>query len=68
MNQPELVRMANQIAEFFQPYSEAEAVDGVEAHLRNFWDPRMRAGLIEIFTTQPDQLKPAVQAAIQRLR
>ncbi len=68
MSETELIRMANQIADFFQPYSEEEAIDGVEAHLRNFWDPRMRSSLIEILSKQPDHLKPAVQAAVARLR
>ncbi|MDF2233671.1 formate dehydrogenase subunit delta [Albimonas sp. CAU 1670] len=45
MKTDELVRMANQIAAFFQAYPEEEAVDGVAEHIRQFWDPRMRAGL-----------------------
>ena len=68
MSETELIRMANQIADLFQPYSEEEAITGVETHLRNFWEPRMRDGLIAIFTKQPEQLKPAVQAAVARLR
>ncbi|HMT13424.1 MAG TPA: formate dehydrogenase subunit delta, partial [Aestuariivirga sp.] len=34
--------MANQIAGFFAPYGEAEAVKEVAAHINAFWEPRMR--------------------------
>lgn len=43
MTMSELVRMANQIAEFNAAYPRAEALEGVETHIRQFWDPRMRA-------------------------
>lgn len=45
MDAGRLVYMANQIATYFQAYPEAEAVDATENHLRQFWDPRMRAQL-----------------------
>lgn len=37
-----LIRMANQIAQFFEPYPHDEAVKGVATHIKSFWDPRMR--------------------------
>ena len=43
-----LVRMANQIALFFAPYPEADAIDGVRDHLMKFWDPAMRKELVAI--------------------
>ncbi|MPZ10567.1 MAG: formate dehydrogenase subunit delta [Kiloniellaceae bacterium] len=45
MNTQDLVRMANQIADYYKAYPEDEAVSGVAAHIRSFWDPRMRANL-----------------------
>ena len=42
MQATDLVRMANQIADFFRPYSKAEAIDGIGKHIHLFWDPRMR--------------------------
>ena len=45
MTRDDVVRKANQIADFFRPYPESEAVDGVAGHIRQFWDPRMRAHL-----------------------
>ena len=38
-----LVRMANQIADFFRIQPENDAVEGTADHIRKFWDPRMRA-------------------------
>ena len=38
-----LVRMANQIADFFKIQSADLAVAGTADHIRKFWDPRMRA-------------------------
>lgn len=42
MESADLVRMANQIAAYFEPYPRAEAVDAIGKHLHLFWDPRMR--------------------------
>lgn len=50
MDTAELVRMANQIADFYKPYPRDEAVAGVAEHIRSFWEPRMRKGLSEIVT------------------
>ena len=38
----ELVRMTNQIADFFRAYPEEEAEHGIELHIRDFWEPLMR--------------------------
>lgn len=45
MQVSDLVRMANQIAAYFNPYPRAEAVDGILKHIHLFWDPRMRNAL-----------------------
>ena len=42
MQQHDIVRMLNQIAEFFQSYTEKEAIDGIADHINKFWEPRMR--------------------------
>jgi formate dehydrogenase subunit delta len=42
MEQRDMIRMANQISEFFQSYSEQEAMDGIADHISKFWEPRMR--------------------------
>ena len=48
MQADNLVRMANQIALFFAPYPETDAIEGVRSHLVNFWDPAMRKELLSI--------------------
>lgn len=42
-----LVRMANQIGQFFEAMPDrAEALEGVAQHLKKFWEPRMRRALL----------------------
>jgi formate dehydrogenase subunit delta len=48
MQSEDLVRMANQIAQFFAVYPEEDAVDGVREHLEKFWPPAMRKELVAI--------------------
>jgi formate dehydrogenase subunit delta len=42
METRDIVRMANQISDFFKSYSEQEAIEGIAEHITKFWDPRMR--------------------------
>lgn len=42
MQVSDLVRMANQIAAYFNPYPKAEAIDAIGKHIHMSWDPRMR--------------------------
>lgn len=62
-----MVRMANQIAMFFasQP---GEAGPQVAAHIRDFWEPRMRAQLIAYIDENGEGLAPAVLRAAPLLR
>jgi formate dehydrogenase subunit delta len=62
-----LVHMANQIATFFATQAPDEAVSGIETHIRKFWDPRMRAQIIDIYAAGSSGLDPLAQAAVQRL-
>ncbi len=42
-----LVKMANQIGDFFSAYPDRdEVVKSIATHLKNSWDPRMRRQLI----------------------
>jgi formate dehydrogenase subunit delta len=45
MSVRDIVRMANQISEFFEAYSHDVAVKETATHIRSFWDPRMRREL-----------------------
>jgi formate dehydrogenase subunit delta len=64
----QLVRMANEIAAFFDGASEAgEAPQNVAAHLRRFWDPRMRQQIIEHVAAGGEGLEPTAKAAVRLL-
>ncbi len=62
-----LVRMANQIATFFAAQGADAAPAAVAAHLRQFWDPRMRRTIIAHAATGGAGLDPVAAAAIARL-
>jgi formate dehydrogenase subunit delta len=62
-----LVAMANQIADFFQSYPEAEAVEGIATHIQKFWDPRMRRGIFAHLNAGGAGLKPLTLKALQSL-
>ncbi len=62
-----LVRMANQIADFFAPYSHDEAVAGVKEHIASFWTPRMRKELIAYAGAGGAGLHQAVLEAVSLL-
>ena len=63
-----LIHMANQVANFFGSYSEAEAIEGTATHLKNFWDPRMRRE-IEAHLADKDGagLTPIALEAVKRI-
>jgi len=68
MNADKLVYMANQIATFFESQPEPSRVPGCAGHIRDFWDPRMRARLFEILEAGGEGLRPLAREAAERLR
>jgi formate dehydrogenase subunit delta len=66
-NTKTLVRMANQIADFYQPYTGEQAVAGVQNHLKRFWSPTMRRDLAAHIEHGGEGLRPAVIEAFHRL-
>jgi formate dehydrogenase subunit delta len=46
MEDDDIVRMANQIAQFFAAYPEEDAIEGVRDHMVKFWPPSMRKDLL----------------------
>lgn len=62
-----LVKMANQIGDFFESYPDgAEASREIALHLQKFWAPRMRRQLLEhIDLGQGEGLKDIVLASIK---
>jgi formate dehydrogenase subunit delta len=60
--------MANQVADFFASYPEAEAIDSTFKHLKAYWDPRMRHEIeAHLANAGGSGLKPLALAAVKRL-
>lgn len=66
MTPADLVRMANQIADFNRAYPHDEALAGVETHIRQFWDPRMRALMAAHLARGGDGLSPLARDGLTR--
>lgn len=64
MNHDTLVRMANDIARNLAFQGEEVAVAATAQHIRDFWDPRMRAGIL---AGDRAGLVPVAAAAVARL-
>jgi formate dehydrogenase subunit delta len=64
-NSKTLVRMANQIGDFFEPYPDEEAVSGIQLHITKFWSPSMRRDLSAYIERGGDALKPRVLEAFR---
>jgi len=66
MGDEHLVKMANQIADFFRLKPEEEAVAGAADHIVKFWDPRMRAKMAAYLAQGGEGLNPLALKATQR--
>ncbi len=64
MENRDMIRMANQIAAYFESYPRTEALDGIANHIRSFWNPRMRTQLGEHIDAGAEGLSPLVTAAM----
>jgi formate dehydrogenase subunit delta len=62
-----LIYMANQIGAFFAAQGEEAAIAGIADHLRRFWDPRMRAQILQHLNGGGAGLSANVAAALERL-
>jgi formate dehydrogenase subunit delta len=63
-----LVRMANQIGDFFRPVEEEAAIRGVATHLKRFWTPKMINEIIVYLDSGHDGLDSTVALAVESLR
>jgi formate dehydrogenase subunit delta len=70
MNPAKLIKMANQIADFFEAMPNREqAVQDVAAHIQKNWEPRMRAALFKHVSDCGDgELSPMVRDALPLLK
>lgn len=68
MNIEHLVKMANQIEDFFRSEPDhSAAIAGIENHLKRFWDPRMRKAIMQHVEEGGAGLGELAMAAVQRL-
>ena len=66
MNGERLVAMANDIAAFFDSEPDKEiAAAQVAAHLKRYWDPRMRRDLVSVASAGPVGLAPIAARAVE---
>ena len=66
MHTDALVKMANQIGDFFEAMPDRqEALQGIAEHMRKFWEPRMRREfLAHVDERGSGELKPIVAQAL----
>jgi formate dehydrogenase subunit delta len=62
-----LVRMANQIGDFFATQPQDKAVEGVAVHLKKFWTPKMISELSGYSLSGGAGLAPLARAALLSL-
>ncbi len=62
-----LVKMANQIGQFFAAQRSINQAAGAADHLERFWDPRMRAKIVDHVAKGGDGLNPTALEAVKRI-
>lgn len=68
MSPEKMVYMINQIATFFRSQPGGDQAAKVAAHIRDFWEPRMRQALQEHLAQGGDGLAPLAADAARLLR
>jgi formate dehydrogenase subunit delta len=63
-----LVKMANQIGDFFAPMPQDEATKGVATHLRRYWTPKMVCEITDYLDTGHDGLNPVAARGVRLLK
>ncbi len=64
-----LVKMANDIADFFRAEpNRADAVAGIANHLQRFWDPRMRRAIMSYAREGGEGLDALAREAVAMLK
>lgn len=63
-----LVKMANQISQFFATQSGQPPEQGTHGHIKRFWDPRMRKAIVAHLDAGGAGLKPIARGAVEILK
>ena len=67
MSPEKMVRMANQIATFFESQPDADKPARVAAHLKEFWEPRMLDQLADHLKTGASDLTDLARQGAERV-
>ncbi len=68
MKTDRLIKMANDISDFFNSESDKElASEGVKQHILRSWDPRMRKAIIDYCQEDGSALSELAKAAVHKL-
>ncbi|OAI17029.1 formate dehydrogenase [Methylomonas lenta] len=68
MDKSNLIKMANDIGSFFKSEPDRTlAIAGIEQHIRNFWEPRMRKEIVEYIEKGGTDLMDIVAEAVKKL-
>lgn len=60
-----LVKMANDIGDFFKAEPDREeAIQGITHHIQRYWDPRMREQILEYLRLDGSDLDEVVREAL----
>ncbi|NOT13113.1 MAG: formate dehydrogenase subunit delta [Methylococcaceae bacterium] len=63
-----LIKMANDIGDFFNAESNKEiAAEGVKKHILRSWDPRMRRAIFSYYQEDGSQLSDLAKKAVSTL-
>ena len=63
-----LVRMANQIGDFYAAMPTQEAIEGVASHLRRYWTPKMIRELVAFADEGNAGLNTTAAGAVEALK
>jgi formate dehydrogenase subunit delta len=63
-----LVRMANDIGNFFRAQGEEKAIAGIADHIKKFWEPRMKKQIFAHLDEGGAGLKPLTLKALEKLK
>lgn len=70
MDSQQLIKMANQIGQFFESMPNREAAEkDIATHLKRFWEPRMRRAILaSLDSDEATAMRPIVRDAISHHR
>ena len=62
-----LVKMANQIGQFFSAQHNSDQIAEAADHFKRFWAPRMRANIADYVARGGKDLNPTALGAVKRI-